>query len=84
MWDPLIARTYVSLRCLFSLSKRVRKREKKKVAEKILPAKDSPLDTLVHPRRAVLLLVNVDRERLTATVVLSFDDGNVESVGVHR
>jgi len=42
------------------------------------------LHTLVEERRAVLLLVDRDRERLTTAVVLRLDDGHVEPVGVVR
>lgn len=42
------------------------------------------LYALVEPRRAVLLLVDRDRESLAAAVILSLDEGDVEAIRVSR
>lgn len=42
------------------------------------------MHALVHPRRAKLFLVDIDRERLSAAIVLRLDERHLEAVGMLR
>lgn len=44
----------------------------------------STLNTLIHPFCSIFLLVNRYAEGLSATIILRLDQGNIESVWVHR
>lgn len=44
----------------------------------------SPLNTLVHPRTTVPLLIDRDTEGLTTAIVLSIDERDIISLGVLR